>query len=128
MTYEEFSALALQPHDDNNIYIRGITNIATTSTFSSVFSLRAIPNELILWPQTWNTATALGPGPLVVSGDKPSQSKPHPLVLCFISCCFRGGMQHSLYYSPSGPCWLRLCSHCKPSPICEARCWCQAER
>ncbi|KAJ7450926.1 hypothetical protein B0H11DRAFT_1877287 [Mycena galericulata] len=97
--YSSFVGLTLQPNDVNNIYIRGITPSDTNGDFDTAFALRAVPSELILWPQVWNAATAIGPGPInylhnhhvVVAGAVPFKFRPSNL----------GGFNYALIASQS---------------------------
>lgn len=65
-TYPTFEALPIVPFDVNNVYIRGLA--VDSSNDSSAFTMFAIPSEMILWPQVWNKASPLGPGPIVIPG------------------------------------------------------------
>lgn len=70
--YDRFISLPLQPSEINNIFIRGTTASTVSTGAKTAIVLRAVPSELILWPQAWNTTTPQGPGPLVVDSSAPS--------------------------------------------------------
>ncbi|PPQ90007.1 hypothetical protein CVT25_009647 [Psilocybe cyanescens] len=73
--YDQFISLPLQPNEINNVYIRGQTTSTVTSGAKTAVVLRAVPSELILWPQAWNTTTPQGPGPLVINSSTPNTGK-----------------------------------------------------
>ncbi|KIJ63960.1 hypothetical protein HYDPIDRAFT_28856 [Hydnomerulius pinastri MD-312] len=66
-SYDDFISFPIQPNDFNNVYIRAFApEIPIQST---AVTLRAVPNELILWPQVWNKAPILPTGPVVIAAD-----------------------------------------------------------
>jgi hypothetical protein len=73
--YKNFVSLPLQPYDNNNIYVRGITVESASESFDTAITLRAVPSELILWPQVWTSSSILAPGPIVIKGDDSNERK-----------------------------------------------------
>ncbi|KIM20841.1 hypothetical protein M408DRAFT_12868 [Serendipita vermifera MAFF 305830] len=68
-SWDNFIGYPLMAHHDNNIHIRGMGRMDADGSGSSgkvVVTLRAIPNELVLWPQVWNKSTILEPGPIIL--------------------------------------------------------------
>ncbi|PPQ82610.1 hypothetical protein CVT25_007124 [Psilocybe cyanescens] len=70
--YNQFINLPLQPNEINNIFIRGQTASTVATGDKTAVVLRAVPSELILWPQVWNKTTPQGPGPLVINSSTPN--------------------------------------------------------
>ncbi|KAF9005499.1 hypothetical protein BDQ17DRAFT_1423981 [Cyathus striatus] len=70
LAFGSFIALPLVYHDDNLIFVRGITSPDTSSYFTAAITMRAIASELILWPQIWNQTTPIAPGPLFIKPGK----------------------------------------------------------
>ncbi|KAF9005503.1 hypothetical protein BDQ17DRAFT_1353244 [Cyathus striatus] len=97
LAYGSFIGFPLVHHDDNLIYIRGITSPDTHSDFTAAITLRAVPSELILWPQVWNQTKPLAPGPLFI---KPGQVHWFERVATDSAFKFRptytGGLGHTL--------------------------------
>ncbi|KDQ65007.1 hypothetical protein JAAARDRAFT_146326 [Jaapia argillacea MUCL 33604] len=89
--YKSFVSMNLQPNDDNNIYVRGIAS----EKAQTVFTLRAVPSELILWPQVWTDSPMLAPGPIIVES-----SKANEVIASTAPFVFRpsnlGGFNHTL--------------------------------
>ena len=69
-TYDEYVNIALQSNEDNNIYVRAISSNPEEEKFKTAFTLRAVPSELILWPQVWNKQPIVKPGPIIVEADE----------------------------------------------------------
>ena len=63
-TYDHFVAHNVDPDDSATlIYVRGkavIKNHKSLNPLVSVLTLRAVPNELVLWPQAWEHVEPLG--------------------------------------------------------------------
>ncbi|KAH9486048.1 hypothetical protein JR316_0000112 [Psilocybe cubensis] len=71
--YDQFIGLPVQPSERNNIYVRGKTTSNVVPGSKTAIVLRAVPSELILWPQAWNKVTPTGPGPLVIDSSIPNK-------------------------------------------------------
>uniref|UniRef100_A0A8H8CPY2 Uncharacterized protein n=1 Tax=Psilocybe cubensis TaxID=181762 RepID=A0A8H8CPY2_PSICU len=70
--YDLFMSLPLQPSETNNVFFRGQTTSSVTAGSKTAVVLRAVPSELILWPQVWNQVKPTGPGPLVIDTSTPN--------------------------------------------------------
>ncbi|KAH9486056.1 hypothetical protein JR316_0000120 [Psilocybe cubensis] len=70
--YDLFMSLPLQPSEINNVFFRGQTTSSVTAGSKTAVVLRAVPSELILWPQVWNQVKPTGPGPLVIDTSTPN--------------------------------------------------------
>ncbi|KAH9486051.1 hypothetical protein JR316_0000115 [Psilocybe cubensis] len=71
--YRLFISLPVQPNEINNVYIRGKTTSNMSQESKTAVVLRAVPSELILWPQVWNKVKPTGPGPLVMDTSTPNK-------------------------------------------------------
>ncbi|KAL6310251.1 hypothetical protein BKA93DRAFT_820700 [Sparassis latifolia] len=59
VTYDHFIAHEVEPNERNSlIYVRG--RALKSTQVDTVISLRAVQNELILWPQIWEQAPVVG--------------------------------------------------------------------
>ncbi|PPQ90008.1 hypothetical protein CVT25_009648 [Psilocybe cyanescens] len=93
--YDQFISLPLQPYETNHIYIRAATTSSVAPGARSAVVLRAVPSELILWPQAWNTKKALGPGPLVFNKLTPNDIVAHHIPFHFNPSSM-GGFHYAL--------------------------------
>ncbi|PPQ89991.1 hypothetical protein CVT25_009631 [Psilocybe cyanescens] len=71
--YDQFISLPLAPSEINLIYLRAISASTVHHGAKAAVVLRAIPSELILWPQAWNKTKPVGPGPLVTGPLDPNE-------------------------------------------------------
>ncbi|KAH9486003.1 hypothetical protein JR316_0000066 [Psilocybe cubensis] len=71
--YDNLINLPLQPNEINNIYFRAKSDPNVEPGARTAVVLRAVPNELILWPQVWNKTNLISPGPLVVTSSAPNE-------------------------------------------------------
>ncbi|PPQ93430.1 hypothetical protein CVT25_004502 [Psilocybe cyanescens] len=71
--YNQFISLPLVPNDINLIYLRAISASTVPPGAKAAVVLRAVPSELILWPQAWNKSKPVGPGPLVSGELSPNE-------------------------------------------------------
>jgi len=72
-TYDHFVAHNVDPDDYSTlIYVRGkavMKNHQSLKPLVSVLTLRAVPNELVLWPQAWEHVEPLGQSILDANSD-----------------------------------------------------------
>ena len=71
-TYNDFVAHTIDLDEPiTSVYIRGKQSIGSQAVaIPTRVSLRAVPNELILWPQVWETADVIGHTELDYTGYK----------------------------------------------------------
>ncbi|KAG8214143.1 hypothetical protein J3R82DRAFT_10909 [Butyriboletus roseoflavus] len=62
-SWRGFTGMPIVGGDDNNVYIRG-----HGSGGPHLATLRAVPSELILWPQVWSDVKPVSSSPVVITG------------------------------------------------------------